>query len=112
VDIHVGCPSCEGAETRCEEYTDIPYVDGKVKRMQDVVYDTTSCHKARIYRTTDNTAQWIPCCGVEPVPEFLAMCQPNSLAWDPNATYIEALKREYSCCAADLPSVTCVPITK
>jgi C4-type Zn-finger protein len=55
-NIHVGCPGCEGAEARSKKYTDIPYVDGKVERMQNIVDDTASCHKAGIYRTTDNAA--------------------------------------------------------
>jgi C4-type Zn-finger protein len=55
-NIHVGCPGCEGAEARSKKYTDIPYVDRKVESMQNVVDDAASCHKAGIYRTTDNTA--------------------------------------------------------
>ena len=68
---HIGCPSREGTKARSEENANIPYVDGEVKRMQNIVDDATGCHKARIYRATDNSTQWVPCCGVKPVPEFL-----------------------------------------
>lgn len=80
MNLHIGCPGGEGTEAWSEENADIPYVDREVKRMQNVVDDATGCHKARIYRATDDSTQWVPCRGVKPVPEFLhtRVSEPNS----------------------------------
>lgn len=71
---HIGGPGRKGTESRSEENTDIPYVDGEVKSVQSIVDNATGCHKTRIYRAADNSAQWVPCRGIKPVPEFLHRC--------------------------------------
>jgi len=78
-DSHVSRPCCEGAETGSKEYADISYVDGEVKRVQNVVDDPAGCHEARIYCPANNTAQGVPRSVVKPVPEFLGICEPIKL---------------------------------
>ncbi|SRR5216683_5250091 len=72
---HVSCPGCEGAETGSKEYADISYINGEVKRMQNVVDDPAGSHEARIYCPANNTAKRVPCSMVKPVPEFLGKCK-------------------------------------
>jgi len=43
--------------------------------MQHIVNDPASSHQAGVYSTANDTAQGVPSGRVEPVPEFLLMCQ-------------------------------------
>ena len=39
--------------------------------MENIIDDTTGGHKTRVDGTTDDTAKWVPCCRIEPVPKCL-----------------------------------------
>jgi hypothetical protein len=51
--------------------TDIPNINGKVQPVQDVVDDARGNHQAGVDGPSDDSAEWVPCGRVEPVPEFL-----------------------------------------
>lgn len=80
INIHVRCPCSEGAEARGKEHTNVPDVDRQVKRVKNAVDDPTGRHKAWIDGTTDDATQGVPCCWVEPVPEFLKSVVNSCLA--------------------------------
>ena len=89
--IHVSRPSSEGAEPGGKEDADVSYVDGEMKRMQNIVDDPAGSHETRIYRPANNAAQGVPCSGVKPIPEFLGKCQPMELRYTLGDTYIKSL---------------------
>ena len=70
-DVHVSRPSGKGAESRCEEDANVSNVDGEVQGLQEVVDDTAGGHQARVDGTADDSPERVPCCWVEPIPEFL-----------------------------------------
>ena len=58
-------------ESGREHDTDIPDIDGEIQPVQDVVDDARGDHEAREDSRSDGPAERVPCCRVEPVPEFL-----------------------------------------
>jgi hypothetical protein len=70
-DSHVGGPCGQSTEAGSKKYTDVTDVNRQVDGPQKIVYDTASRHQARVDSPADDTSQWIPCCGIKPVPEFL-----------------------------------------
>ena len=70
-DLPVRCPCGEGTKPRCKEHTDISDVDGQMEEVQNVVNNTARGHYSWIDGASHNASKWIPCCVVEPVPEFL-----------------------------------------
>lgn len=58
-------------ESRREHDTDIPDIHGEIQPVQDVVDDARGDHESREDGRADGSTERVPCCRVEPVPEFL-----------------------------------------
>ena len=49
--------------------TDITNVDGESQKAEEVVDGAAGDHEARVEGTAGDTAEWVPCAVVEPIPE-------------------------------------------
>jgi hypothetical protein len=70
-DLQVRRDRSQPRERRREHHTHIPDIHGEVQPVQDVVDDARGDHQARVDGPADDSAERVPCCWVEPVPEFL-----------------------------------------
>lgn len=50
-----------------EKYANISDVNGYVQRMQYIVYTARCYHQSRVYSTTDDPTERVPCSFVEPI---------------------------------------------
>ena len=67
----VGYDGSQGGEEWSQKHTNFPHIDGHIKVVQKVVYDTSCDHETRVDGATNDPSKGIPSSVIKPVVEII-----------------------------------------